>query len=184
MLTEAQIGWLAGIVDGEGNFQICNNGSHLRAKCIAITNTSPLLIERVASLIREAGMKCRVYNLSGGPSWQPQWKPAWSVEVGQIDSMKAFLKMIRPHLVEKKERCDIVLSFIEIRHSYRPRHRVRRTTTDEERLLALRIKELNQRGTSKSVETVRSPREIVKIQSELRSDAKRLAETTNPRLFN
>ena len=183
-LTDAQIGWLAGIVDGEGNLQLCQNAMHIRAKVIVLTNTSGLLIQAVSNLLTEAGIEHRIQNLSRGPGWKKQWKTAWNIEIGKVDHMKAFLALIHPHLVEKKVRCEIVAKFLERRRSYKPRRRMKIETTEGDLLLASQMRALNRRGASESVETVRGPRESVKIQSELRRDAKRLAEMTNPRLFN
>ncbi len=183
-LTEAQVGWLAGIVDGEGNFQLARNAGHLRAIVVVLTNTNPLLIETVRDYLLIAGIDCRVSPLSGGPAWQKEWKPAWSVQVGKIDSMKSFLQMIHPYLVAKQERAEILMKFLDRRRSYKPHARGRVWSTQEEELLALRMRELNQRGNLESVTTVRPPRENVMIQSELHGDMQSQTEMIWPELQN
>lgn len=183
-LSEAQIGWLAGIVDGEGSIQITTNGPHLRATVIVLVNTNNALIQTASNLLTMAGIENRIGNLSGGPAWRKEWRPAWNVQIMKIDSMKAFLSMISPYLVAKKEQAEIAMQFLSRRRSYKPHSRGAVKTSREDLLLRERIQKLNKRGASESVETVRPPRESEMIQSELHSDMQSQAEMPWPKLFN
>jgi hypothetical protein len=184
-LTEAQIGWLAGILDGEGNLQLCLNGQHLRPVVVVLTNTNPLLIQAVVDLLTKAGLHHRVQNLSKSPRWRKEWKPAWSVAVGRIDDMKAFLTMVEPHLVGKKEQAQILLKFLKPRRSRKPYPGSGVPTNEYEKLLGLRVKELNSRGASES-QTTNTPNaeKLAKIESELHGDMQSQAEMTWPETIN
>ena len=184
-LTEAQIGWLAGILDGEGNMQLLPNSQHLRPVVIALTNTNPLLIQAVVDLLTKAELHHRVQNLSNGPSWDNKWKPAWSVAIGRIDDMKAFLTMVEPHLIGKKEQAQILLKFLRPRRSRKPYPGSGVPTNEYEKLLGLRMKELNSRGTSESQTTATPNAEkLAKVESELHGDMQSQAEMTWPETIN
>lgn len=180
-ITEGQIGWLAGILDGEGNLQLSTNAKHLRALVNVVTNTNTRLIQEVSERLESLGISHRIQYLSGSSRWSDKWKPAWSVMVMKIDEIKKLLGILRPFMVGKREQCDILMEFLSRRESCKPTKYGAVPTTDHERLLAARMKELNRRGTSESVTTSTLPSlKSEMIQSELHGDMQRMAEMTIP----
>jgi hypothetical protein len=91
-----------------------------------------------------------VVPLSNSKRWKPQWKFAWRVEIYRVDDTKEFLSIIRHSLKAKSEQCELALEFLGRRSST-----TKVKTTEYEWSLARRCQELNKRGISESVETIR-----------------------------
>lgn len=185
-LTEAELGWLAGIMDGEGTICLskekASRRNHLYARCTihVIANTNPALIARVTALLSKVEIRYSIGTLIGEQKRAKNWKPAWNVKISTIDAMKDFLEMVRPYLVGKAEQADIAVLFLARRFSSHAAWGI----LESEELLIARCQELNA-GKSESVETARRPSpNAMMIQSELGSDVESSAETTEPKPLN
>lgn len=177
MLTEQEKAYLAGIVDGEGTITLRRTKGRIVVYAIALTNTNGALILHVGRLLKRAGI--RTY-LSKHACWAGRkgYKAGWQLLLAGIDNTKAFLNMIRPYLVGKARQADLVLEFLSNRRSG---HHVGRKSARDLMIYDM-LRDLNARGTSKSVETVRSEHlaEDVMIQSELYGDVQSEAEMPSP----
>lgn len=181
-MTKEELGWIAGVTDGEGCLSLRISGKHIRAYVEVLTNSNPLMIEKAASLLSGLNISHKVYSLSNGPKWQVQWKRAWRVVINTTDAMKEFLKLVQPHLVGKSEQARIIQEFLSRRKTRLPYPGSRCIDTECERLLMQRCRELNRRGNSESV-TTSTPvfdYESKKIQSGLHGDMQSQAEMTWP----
>jgi|HubBroStandDraft_4_1064222.scaffolds.fasta_scaffold04643_10 hypothetical protein len=181
---ETQLAYLAGLIDGEGTIGLSeqiskpgwkNKGAcHIRSQVDVVTNTNAKLIEAVADMLKSLGVGFIIVEFKV----PAKCRQAWKVALVKIDDKKKLLELVQPYLVAKREQCDLVLKFLKPRNSSR-----KVKTTPEERLLMARCHELNQRGLSETVTTVREVPEREMIQSELHGDMQRSAEMTDPGVF-
>jgi hypothetical protein len=174
MSKALKIGWLAGIMDGEGCITLSLGADRPRGHmhlCISFANTSALVVEKVQRILCELGVAYKTYTAN-----KVGWKEIHQVKVMQIDSARIVLEVLEPHLTCKREQARLMLEFLSERRSGK-----RKAYTANCHALCAAIRALNHRG---SVETVRPPRESVKIQSELAGDSKSAAEMSAPARVN
>lgn len=177
MRSEIDIGYMAGLLDGEGSLNytrlIDKKRLHVTQGCrinvTAVSNSNPLIVARAAEILRswEVGHIVRETH----PFF-------WNVDIkGKIDNKRNFLEIIFPALRGKREQAMLLLKFMEPRGSgkYVP-------ITEADRCLLEQVKKLNHLNRLGSVTTARETGDGLKIQSELDSDAERPAETTGPTL--
>ncbi len=153
-LANSEIMWLSCAVDFEGSILMYpstgKGANNVRMNTTVLTNTNYLLIKHACKLLKKIKLKYRIVPLSNSDRWQPEWKLAWRVEISPIDSNKIFLSLVRPYLIAKAEQCDLAIEFLSRRSSS-----TKVKTTEYEWSLMRRCQELNKRGHSESVETIR-----------------------------
>lgn len=95
--------WLAGIIDGEGNFRITSSGGPVIR--VVFTERDKFVLDYIAS------------NLGGKlnyrkplKSWKSHWKAEWEWSITSFVDCVEFTKWILPHLILKKE---TALKFLE-----------------------------------------------------------------------
>jgi hypothetical protein len=179
--------YLAGIMDGEGTIGLSHrvskphwktkNMDHYQVQLDVLSNTNELLILAVVSLLRQEGFVPKLC------SWQPRGKNSrrgYRIFLLRTEQKVRFLELIHPYLIGKKEQAELVLSFLSRRGNGK-----KVKTIEYERLLVVRLTELNQRGrTSKPVTTVRQAGDTPKSQSELHGDMQSAAEMPAPARIN
>ncbi len=114
--TEAEIGWLAGIIDGEGHIGLSNQNSKkvrsVRAD-LQIVNTDIKLIEKLVNILRKMGVNPYVRERVHVKS---TWSTNTIVTIGKFAHIKRILDIVKPHLTGmKSEKTEIVLALIESR---------------------------------------------------------------------
>ena len=124
-ITEAEIGWLAGILDGEGSIILSNTKvpvskeryQHAEriqyAPKITMVNTDPELIAKYVKLLDKLGVGCGVYEKNSVNRLGN--KQQWQVMVSRMKSVKIFLDLLLPHLTCKKAKAELLLRFINLR---------------------------------------------------------------------
>lgn len=115
LLKERQLGWLGGIIDGEGTITIRvkerKGQSTFLTPVISMVNTDKLLMDTFTDILKE-------YNI---PHWvsyyEPtkNWKPRWQVQIGGLRRCQKALPIIKDYLVAKKELAEIVLDWCNSR---------------------------------------------------------------------
>ena len=141
-LTSAQKGYVAAFLDGEGGIQITRSFRKDREYTTALhpdvyfTNTN----EEVIRTIR---------NWLGGGSITRRrergvHKDTFVLSISGVKSILMMLESIRPYLIVKAQRADLMMEFCRSRLSHN-RGKGRRFTENELRLYRA-IKKLNQRG--------------------------------------
>ena len=125
-VTDIELGWLAGIVDGEGTIAFSPYPLRYRGKVInelrikpqvIVTNTDKILIERVAELFGRcnvgAHFQTRTQHGHSFPGNKPtKYRPLHVVNISGFKRVKRALELIGPHLVSKKAKSDLVLRYI------------------------------------------------------------------------
>ena len=114
--TQAEIGWLAGIIDGEGHIGLSLQNSKVSRSVkfdLQIVNTDFALTDKVVSIIRKMGVnpyiRDRVHQKS-------TWATNRIVSVGKMAHIKIILGQCTEHLTGlKREKAEMVLALIESR---------------------------------------------------------------------
>ncbi len=123
--TDIEIGWLAGIVDGEGWLGMSLETEHwyrvgynTRQKSIKveikIVNCDPAIVERSASILRKLGIN--PYLRHGNRSRMK--RPVYEVAAKSMTAVQKVLLILRDHLTgTKQKRADLILRFIHLRQT-------------------------------------------------------------------
>ena len=130
-LTEGEIGWLAGIIEGEGSITM-----NVRKKTwkgwsgigvdltVCVSNTDALILEKVADLLRRISghepyinefKKSPVYKADGTVYMNPKTS-ILNISVGKMGAILSVLSAIEPHMAgEKSARARLMMDFIRRR---------------------------------------------------------------------
>jgi hypothetical protein len=144
MVTDFDLGWFAGIVDGEGCITIINPG-HQRKKTavytplIVVGSTSVELIEKVARIGRElTGSGANISHRSSKQGFKDQYD--WQV----VSRMAASLsEKLLPHLTAKLEQAKILANYYLTPRKYGWYSSPGEEEMARRRILAEQIRELN-----------------------------------------
>lgn len=115
--TEAELGWFAGIIDGEGwlGFTITHSkdAKYKQAKLeLRVNNTDPAIIDKCVYVMRKMGVNPyrRVYKTAHVR------RMIHECATKHMKTVKLILDVIQPYLVgNKSERAKIMLKFIALR---------------------------------------------------------------------
>ena len=114
--TQAEIGWLAGIIDGEGHIGILQQNTKVSRSVafdLQIVNTDPGLIEKVIRIMRAMGVNPYVRDRVHQKS---TWSTNQIVSVRKMAHIKRILDSCAEHLTGmKREKAEMMLALIESR---------------------------------------------------------------------
>jgi hypothetical protein len=105
-MTEAELGWTAGIIDGEGCIGLYHYGQPTEALSVAVGTCSKATAEKLQELWG-GGLNIPRARTKGN---RLQYR--WAVRTKMAVQM---LEEIEPHLVEKKDQAFVGLLFAETR---------------------------------------------------------------------
>lgn len=141
-MTEFEIGYLAGIIDGEGCISLHSRGSRPRPlPDIAIVSTNKELIEYIATLVGGGSVRIR--------ETKPNWKQCFELRWRGLEDVHRICNLINGRVIIKREQVEVMLRFIKVRKSFHGAHISKhfpKKTFDEEFALMEKIRLLNQRG--------------------------------------
>jgi len=106
-VEEWEMGWLGGILDGEG----CIQGSAV-SSFIRVVTTTPVIEEKFASIARRLGIAVRLTKRSPKDK---RWNAAWEIDVRGYRGQWKLLKVVQPFLVLKRRDADLVLQMCELK---------------------------------------------------------------------
>jgi len=112
MEREIRLGWLAGILEGEGSFQINKAGSKRKhfVYGIAITNSDLIILGKCKEILEENGISCSLYP---GKIYYKHRKKIYNLVIRRIDDLVKLLTIILPYLIgQKKSQAKIMLDFL------------------------------------------------------------------------
>lgn len=114
--TQAEIGWLAGIIDGEGHIGISRQGTKKGDAIkmdLQIVNTDYGLIQKVLVVIEKLGVNPHIRERTHNKA---TWATNWVVTVGKMAHVKRILDATKEHLTGlKREKAELMLALIESR---------------------------------------------------------------------
>lgn len=106
-LSEAERGWLAGFVDGEGSFGVVSNSGHWRLRG-SITNTHRGSLDHIRALIGGGIIIGRASSLKN-----ENWSDCWRIQI-QGNALKRLLAAIRPHVIIKREHVELCFKYFTL----------------------------------------------------------------------
>jgi len=107
--TCAEIGWLAGFIDGEGTLQLARTGKHK-------ASGNPLLTPRIVVVNTHEGATRKVHELLGG--YVHENRPGlWAVTLVGVVQLQKILTVLIDHLTVKRPRAVLLLRFSEVRQA-------------------------------------------------------------------
>lgn len=111
VLPPADLGWLAGIIDGEGSIALSHGGTrspHLR---VGITNGSEAILAKVYAILKAAGISYYAH---------PEPRGTTNILVGTQGSLLLY-RILRQYLVRQVEQFDAAVAFMRPRYDGRLR---------------------------------------------------------------
>ena len=141
-LTEAQKGYIAAFLDGEGGIQITSSTRKDREYTLALhpdvyfTNTNEEAIRTIRSWIGGGSITRR--------REQGDHRDTFVLTISGVKSILALLEVVRPMLIVKAKRADLTMEFCRSRISHN-KGKGRRFTENELRLYRA-VRQLNIRG--------------------------------------
>jgi intein/homing endonuclease len=180
-VTNEELAWLAGIMDGEGTIRIAakklkNSVNHW--VFIQVVNTNEELMMRVIELFKILGANPYVWV-------KPEtlkWKQAWQISIQGMGKAEPLLKALKPYLVAKRRHTELVLAFIDSRKVLGKivRGGGNRSYSDEELSMLNELKRINFRGNLRDFTPDPYVRSKGKKKSDLHGDMQSCPETRQP----
>jgi hypothetical protein len=181
MANDMEIGWLAGVIDGEGSISISTDkkANRLHAQ-VFLTNSNEAMLLKARRIMLGLGVenpRLHFHSIGRSKFSYRSNVPCHRIYVGTASGMKLLLQAILPQLTSKREQAELMLEFLQ--HRKGRSARVRFTKRDFE--IAAAIREIN-RPTVRALETnTRSTAEdAVMIESDLHGDMQSVAEMSTP----
>lgn len=154
-ISDIEMSWLAGILDGEGSIGISRMMSHRKNPTltprISIGNTNMDIINHVVDILKRIPITMFVEKRQKVNN--KNWKQASVIQISHISGVKSLLDKVTPFLIGKKSQAELLLSFVNSRMEvYKKLNRTpgsggRGTPyTEEEQQLCDQIKILNKKG--------------------------------------
>lgn len=116
-VTEGRIGWLAGIIDGEGTIgAYLSRKGHL-ALNVAVAATSKRMIDEVSNLLTLLGIN---HSKRYGGVPKGGTRPVWKVSVRSQDAILRLLEVVMDHLHVKDREAVALQCLLTHREYHRP----------------------------------------------------------------
>jgi hypothetical protein len=175
MNLDLRIAWLAGIMDGEGSFNLCISHNISKSRKypvvttqVIITNTSLLIINAVHDLLNELGVTHKIDEIY--PKVRAT-RVCFKVRIWRRADVKTFCQYVLPYLTSKKRQAEICIEFCSLLHRDRSKEaRLKRFSLAEalkqtRSSETLRLTSLNEEDKVRTDE--KSPEESNKVDSRL-----------------
>jgi hypothetical protein len=109
-VTDFDIGWLVGILDGEGCFSLAKikRGYSVGIKFV---NTNLFIIDEVVRILTALDIPSFTYDATRAENQQP----AKRVEVNGHEDVKKFIDFFYPYLLCKKDQAYLMREYIDLR---------------------------------------------------------------------
>lgn len=156
LVTETELAYLAGIIDGEGCISINHAGVWKKTKAfqckVRVANSNQNLINWVMQILGKLDIKAHITH-SKRCEDNPKWKRVYDVAVLNQTKCHTLLKAISPYLIGKKAQASLLLEWIESRWNQKRPEGFRYIPYSKRELeIVQQLKNLNQRGTSQTVD--------------------------------
>jgi len=119
---ERKLGYLAGIIDGEGTitlrFHSRKDKTPIIQPAVTIVNTDIKIINACANTLKELGLPFWLTEYEG----KGNWKKRYLIEISGLKRVPKILSVITDYLVGKKELAEIVNEYCERRLNLLGRH--------------------------------------------------------------
>jgi predicted transcriptional regulator len=147
-VSQFDLGWLIGIIDGEGSFWIAKSPTGM-TPVVEIVNTNFDIIEKIANILTRLGLAYHVY-VPKRSSRQREYK---KLEIKGVKRLKKFFDLLMPYFECRFLQADSLNQFVQIRYG--------KTNADkygnDELSIYCMLRAHNQRGTGTSETTREEP---------------------------
>jgi len=114
LLSDFQIGYIAGFIDGEGSLMIIRNNNRSEVNytpIITVTNTNRKSIETISNWLKIGYITDHSDN--------PNWAPCYSLRIQRIVDVWTLVDFIEPYLIVKRRQAQLVkeLAIIKMNRS-------------------------------------------------------------------
>ena len=111
-ITDVELGWLVGILDGEGHISgyTHKSGKHYNPT-VKFVNTNPRLLDKLIALLKKMHLAHYVYEAHRTVNQ----RPAMRVEINGLERVRNFISKIKHLDFAKKEETLALSEYIEIR---------------------------------------------------------------------
>lgn len=118
--TQIEIGWLAGIIDGEGylGFQVykTRNRHQSISTELSVTNTDEQIIIKAQKIMLKIGVNPYINMSSYKMKNNPTHKNTWKIVVHRLSTVLKVLEVVNPYLTgAKQDRAILVLEYCKSR---------------------------------------------------------------------
>jgi len=138
-LSEGEIGYIAGLIDGEGTIRLhVIRSRNLYYPEVCISNTQEELMEWLLNKLPFGSVQKQTFDDN-----RPEFLGRYTIyryAVSNMYDVKRLLEVVKPFLVLKKKHAELILRFIEIRNSLEYGER-----SSLEKEIYLELKELNKK---------------------------------------
>ena len=112
--------YIAGLFDGDGNFFIMYKRSKKSASIgvgLQISSSTPKNLKPMISFLKENGIYMGIYGVSEEQKAKDDWRThgTYILSVQKQKSVKKLCLSMYPHLLLKKDTCDIILDIIRLK---------------------------------------------------------------------
>lgn len=147
MITDVQVSWLAGFVDGEGSLLIPMEKNGTLKTIFSVGNTHRISIERVKEIVSEiVGRQIRYYTIHATAK---NHQPLFTIRLSKKSEVLAVVKSLLPFLVTKIEQAKLMAQYIESNPATRGQGGLGRPVVLEEHFeMARKMRHLNRRGAA------------------------------------
>jgi len=129
-INQAEIGWLAGIIDGEGSIAMNVRKKELRGwqgygidVCLTVTNSDAAIIDKCEALLGKMGLTPLVYQVKNAPLYRADGRRYQNVitrilrlSLSRMADILRCLIILQPHLTgQKRARANLLCRFLERR---------------------------------------------------------------------
>lgn len=115
-ISDENLGYLAGIIDGEGSFVMSARGERYTPQ-IAVASIDRVIVDTCQEM---SGVGRCLYDCPHSGQPKPQWSPYHKWWVAMTAELKAFLPIIIPHLRLKHRQAKLMLEYADRRLSNAP----------------------------------------------------------------
>lgn len=118
-VTDVELGWLVGILDGEGHISgyVHKTGVHYNPT-IKFVNTNPRIVDKLVDILKRMNQSHYIFDAFR----QANQKPAKRVEINGLLRVWSFINKIKGVDFAKKEECMALFEYINIRLTQPKRH--------------------------------------------------------------
>lgn len=143
-MTEFEVGYLAGIIDGEGSISIVSRKNIRPGYSMQVGSTNMELLEHLATIVGCG----KIYSRKPVMNHKQGFSLIWH----KIEDIHKICNLIDGRVIVKREQVKVMLDFIRVRESLRGLRTSSRIASkedfDEEYVLMERMRLLNEAGIS------------------------------------
>jgi hypothetical protein len=107
MISESDLAYVAGVVDGEGSIFMSNAFSI----CFQISNTNLYFLTRILEKLKPTYPKLNLNGTGNNPHGK-SWKKGYVIKTNNKKIILPILIELKPYLIAKKEQAEVCIQFL------------------------------------------------------------------------